>query len=130
MRVYDEINDFEKLLIDDYYIIGKFFYYISKEEQLKRFKDREKNFLKRWKIIDEDWCNCEKWDEYVEVMEDMFEKISKLNVKWYIIESNDKLYVCVKMLKIIILFIEDYFLEYGIELFFYYYEMKEDIEVL
>ena len=74
MRAYDEINDFEKLLTDDHYIIGKFFYHISKEEQLKRFKDREKNPLKRWKITDEDWRNREKWDEYVEAMEDMFEK--------------------------------------------------------
>ena len=46
MRAYDEINDFEKLLTDDHYIIGKFFYHISKEEQLKRFKDREKSFEK------------------------------------------------------------------------------------
>ncbi|MGR5997388.1 hypothetical protein ACT7DF_17315 [Bacillus cereus] len=38
---------------------------MSKEEQLKRFKDREKNPLKRWKITDEDWRNREKWDEYV-----------------------------------------------------------------
>ena len=74
MRAYDEINDFEKLLTDDHYIMGKFFYHISKEEQLKRFKDREKNPLKRWKITDEDWRNREKWDEYVEAMEDMFEK--------------------------------------------------------
>ena len=73
-RAYDEINDFEKLLTDDHYIIGKFFYHISKDEQLKRFKDRENNPLKRWKITDEDWRNREKWDEYVEAMEEMFEK--------------------------------------------------------
>ncbi len=46
-RAYDEINDFEKLLTDDHYIIGKFFYHISKDEQLKRFKDRENNPLKK-----------------------------------------------------------------------------------
>ena len=46
MRAYDEINDFEKLLTDDHYIIGKFFYHISKDEQLKRFKDREQSFEK------------------------------------------------------------------------------------
>ncbi len=56
-------------------------------------------------------------------------KTSKPNAKWHIIESNDKLYARVKTLKIIISFIEDYFLEHGIELP-YYYEMKEDIEVL
>ncbi|HFK1425320.1 MULTISPECIES: polyphosphate kinase 2 family protein [Bacillus cereus group] len=124
-RAYDEINDFEKLLTDDHYIIGKFFYHISKDEQLKRFKDRENNPLKRWKITDEDWRNREKWDEYVEAMEDMFEKTNKSNAKWQIIASNDKLYARLKTLKVIISLIEDYFVEHGIELPSYYYEMKE-----
>lgn len=55
--------------------------------------------MKRWKITDEDWRNREKWDEYVEAMEDMFERTSKQNAKWHIIESNDKLYARVKTLK-------------------------------
>ncbi len=57
--------------------------------------------MKRWKITDEDWRNREKWDEYVEAMEDMFEKTSKPNAKWHIIESNDKLYARVKTLKLL-----------------------------
>ncbi|MFB6728592.1 polyphosphate kinase 2 family protein [Bacillus mobilis] len=124
-RAYDEINDFEKLLTDDHYIVGKFFYHISKDEQLKRFKDRENNPLKKWKITDEDWRNREKWDEYVEAMEDMFEKTNKPNAKWQIIASNDKLYARLKTLKVIISLIEDYLLEHNIELPSYYHEIKE-----
>lgn len=124
-RAYGEINDFEKLLTDDHYIIGKFFYHISKDEQLKRFTERENNPLKRWKITDEDWRNREKWDEYVEAMEDMFENTNKPNAKWHIIASNDKLYARLKTLKVIISLIEDYFLEHNIELPSYYNEIKE-----
>ncbi|PEF23194.1 UDP-galactose-lipid carrier transferase [Bacillus pseudomycoides] len=127
-RAYDEINDFEKLLTDDHYIVAKFFYHISKDEQLVRFKDREKNPLKRWKIADEDWRNREKWDEYARAMEEMFEKTDKPNARWNIIASNDKLYARVKTLKVIISLIEDYFLQHRIELPSYYYEMKEEKE--
>ena len=52
-------------------------------------------------------------------------KTNKPNAKWHIIESNDKLYARVKTLKVIISLIEDYFVEHGIELPSYYYEMKE-----
>ncbi|WP_242145771.1 MULTISPECIES: polyphosphate kinase 2 family protein [unclassified Bacillus cereus group] len=125
-RAYDEINDFEKLLTDDHYIVGKFFYHISKDEQLKRFKERENNPLKRWKITDEDWRNREKWEEYVEATEEMFEKTNQPNAEWHIIASNNKLYARVKTLKVMISLIEDYFLEHGIELPSYYYEIKEE----
>lgn len=125
-RAYDEINDFEKLLTDDHYIVSKFFYHISKDVQLERFKDREKNPLKQWKITDEDWRNREKWDEYALAMEDMFAKTDKPNARWNIIPSNDKMFARLKTLKIIISLIEDYFLEHDIELPSYYQEMKEE----
>ncbi|MEJ9149248.1 UDP-galactose-lipid carrier transferase, partial [Bacillus thuringiensis] len=80
------------------------------------FKDRENNPLKRWKITDEDWRNREKWDEYVEAMEEMFEKTNRPNAKWQIIASNDKLYARLKTLKVIISLIEDYLVEHNIEL--------------
>ncbi len=69
----------------------------------------------------------EKWDEYAEAMEDMFEKTDKPNASWNIIASNDKLYAHVKTLKVIISLIEDYFVEHGIELPPYYHEMKENM---
>ena len=61
-RAYDEINDFERGLADEGMILVKFWLHISSEEQLKRFKKREKDPLKSWKLTDEDWRNREKRD--------------------------------------------------------------------
>lgn len=73
-RAYDEINSFEKMWTDEGAILLKFFLTLDKDEQLKRFKDREQNVDKQWKITDEDWRNREKWDLYVEASHDMIEK--------------------------------------------------------
>ena len=65
-RAYDEINAFEKMWTDEGAIILKFFLTLDKDERLKRFKDRQNNVDKQWKITDEDWRNRDKWDLYVE----------------------------------------------------------------
>ena len=62
MRAYSEINDFEEQLARHNIVVVKFWLTISKEEQLRRFKEREKTGFKRFKITDEDWRNREKWD--------------------------------------------------------------------
>ena len=72
-RASDEINQFEKMWTDEGTIILKFFLCLDKDEQLKRFKDRENNPDKQWKITEEDWRNREKWDEYLEASHDMIE---------------------------------------------------------
>src|SRR5436190_2397358 len=59
-RAYDEINSFERTLADEGMILIKFWMHISGDEQLKRFKRREKDPLKSWKLTDEDWRNREK----------------------------------------------------------------------
>ena len=71
-RASDEINQFEKMWTDEGTIILKFFLCLDKDEQLKRFKDRENNPDKQWKITEEDWRN-RKWDEYLEASHDMIE---------------------------------------------------------
>ena len=60
LRAYDEINGFERTLADEGMILIKFWLHISAEEQLKRFKRREKDPLKSWKLTEEDWRNREK----------------------------------------------------------------------
>ncbi len=64
MRAYGEINDFEEQLVRHETVVVKFWLAISKDEQLRRFKEREKIGFKRFKITDEDWRNREKWDAY------------------------------------------------------------------
>jgi hypothetical protein len=75
-RAYGEINDFERMLTDDGAIIVKIYMHISKEEQLFRFKRREADPMKHWKINEEDWRNRKKWEQHNEAAEDMFDKTS------------------------------------------------------
>ena len=59
-RAYDEISGFERTLAAEGMIIIKFWLQVSPDEQLKRFRARENDPLKSWKITDEDWRNREK----------------------------------------------------------------------
>ena len=98
-RAYTEINDFEHELADAGTIIVKFWLQISKEEQLRRFKEREKIAFKRFKITEEDWRNREKWDAYQQAICDMVERTSTANARWTLIEANDKNFARVKILR-------------------------------
>lgn len=98
---YQEINEFEKQLSDWGAVIVKFWINIDKDEQYRRFKERENTPSKRWKITDEDWRNREKWDEYEKAVDRMIEKTSTEFAPWTVIEGNDKKYARIKALKTI-----------------------------
>ena len=98
-RAYDEINDFERLLSDDGAVIVKIYLHISKDEQLFRFKRRESDPYKHWKINDEDWRNRRKWDEHNKAAEDMFEKTSTDDAPWYVVAANYKWFARVKIVR-------------------------------
>lgn len=98
-RAYEEINQFEKALTDDGNIILKFWIQVSNEEQLKRFKERQEDPYKKWKLTDEDWRNRDKWSLYVNAANDMFDKTDKKNAPWILIEGNDKKYARIQVLK-------------------------------
>jgi polyphosphate:AMP phosphotransferase len=76
LRAYAEINDFEQQLTANGVVLVKFWLAISKDEQLRRFQDREKTSYKRYKITDEDWRNREKWDAYAIAVGDMVDRTS------------------------------------------------------
>ena len=98
-RAYDEINNFEHLLTDGNYIIIKFWIHIDKEEQLNRFNARAQDPYKAWKLTDEDWRNREKFDDYVTIADEMFEKTDSENAPWVLISGNDKYYARIQILK-------------------------------
>jgi polyphosphate:AMP phosphotransferase len=101
-RAYSEINDFEEQLTQYGKIaLFKFWLHISKDEQLNRFKERESNPLKQYKITEEDWRNREKWDLYKDAVDDMVAKTSTDIAPWYIIAANDKKYARIEVLKTI-----------------------------
>ena len=107
MRAYSEINDFEAQLVRHNIIVVKFWLSISKDEQLKRFKEREEVAFKHFKITPEDWRNREKWDEYEQAVCDMVDRTSTEIAPWTLIEANDKNFSRIKILKTLCERIED-----------------------
>jgi polyphosphate kinase 2 (PPK2 family) len=105
-RAYDEILQFERSLALEGMIIIKFWLHISDEEQLKRFKRREKDPLKAWKLTDEDWRNREKRDAYSKAVEDMVERTDHQLGRWHLVEGDSKRYARVKVLETLIADIE------------------------
>jgi len=99
MRAYHEINDFEAQLVRHQTVIVKFWLTISKEEQLRRFKAREKIGFKRFKITEEDWRNRDKWDAYELAIGDMVDRTSTEAAPWTLVEANDKNFARIKVLK-------------------------------
>ena len=85
-RAYGEMLDMEKQIYDHGSLILKFFVTIDKDEQLKRFKDRQRNPDKQYKITDEDWRNREKWDQYIDAMNEMLERTNSNYAPWIIVE--------------------------------------------
>jgi polyphosphate:AMP phosphotransferase len=96
---YLQINHFEEQLTDHGIILQKFWLHISPEEQLERFRDREKTPWKMHKITDEDWRNRESWDDYKAAVNDMIAHTSTSNAPWHLIPSNSKPYARIKVLK-------------------------------
>jgi len=99
MRAYSEINDFEAQLVRHNIVVVKFWLTISKDEQLRRFKERETIGFKRFKITDEDWRNRDKWEAYENAVCDMVDRTSTEIAPWTLVEANDKNFARIKILK-------------------------------
>jgi PPK2 family polyphosphate:nucleotide phosphotransferase len=89
-RRYDEINAFEKGLVDGNTHILKFYLHISKQEQLSRFKDRLDDPAKQWKISESDYKEREFWDDYRAAYEDVLSRCSTEQAPWFVIPSDHK----------------------------------------
>lgn len=98
-RAYREINEFEGHLAAFGTVLVKFWLHISKSEQLRRFRDRERTPHKRWKITDEDWRNRAKWDRYEPAVVEMLQRTSTPHAPWTIVEANDKKHARLKTLR-------------------------------
>jgi polyphosphate kinase 2 (PPK2 family) len=98
MRAYREIVDFEHAMVRFGIVVVKLWLAIGKDEQLARFRAREKTPFKRYKITAEDWRNRKKWDEYERAVCDMVDRTSTELAKWHLVEANDKRWARVKVL--------------------------------
>ncbi len=97
-RAFREINDMEEQLVNFGAVLVKFWIHIDKDEQLRRFEEREKTPYKRWKITDDDWRNREKWDLYLDAVNEMLYRTSTKHAPWTVVESNCKLFARLKAL--------------------------------
>jgi polyphosphate kinase 2 (PPK2 family) len=114
-RAYEEIVQFERSLALEGMILIKFWLHISDEEQLRRFKSREKDPLKRWKLTDDDWRNREKRPAYAQAVEDMLERCDHELARWQLVEAESKRYARVKVLETVCAMIETGMRERGFE---------------
>ena len=97
----------ERDLSDAGAIVLKFWMQIDKDEQEKRFKARQENPEKQWKITDEDWRNREKWDQYEEAVNEMLIRTSTPYAPWVVVEGNNKYYARIKVLETVVNAIEE-----------------------
>lgn len=98
-RAYDEMLEFEKQIYDHGTMVLKFFVTIDKDEQYNRFKARENTPDKMYKITDEDWRNRNKWDEYIEAMDEMLDRTDVDYAPWIVVAGNTKKYARIKVME-------------------------------
>jgi polyphosphate:AMP phosphotransferase len=101
MRAYREIVDFEDSLSRSRILVLKFWLAISPDEQLARFRAREKTPFKRFKITKDDWRNRKKWPAYERAVCDMVDRTSTDVAPWHLVEANDKKWARVRVLETI-----------------------------
>ncbi len=98
-RGFNEIHDFETQLKEHGIIVLKLWMQISKEEQLRRFRDREKTDYKRHKINAEDWRNRRKWRAYEVAVGDMLALTDHPGAPWHLVPANNKRFSRLQIIK-------------------------------
>jgi polyphosphate:AMP phosphotransferase len=89
-RAYAEIVEFERQLTEHGLLVAKFWLSVSKEEQLKRFKARDDDPLKRFKVDREDWANRRYYDAYQTAATEMIRRTDADDAKWHVVGADDK----------------------------------------
>ena len=89
-RAYREINDIERMLVEDGTRLAKIFLHITPEEQVHRFRARLTDPLKRWKLSYEDFLNHGRWNDYESAIEEMMEITSTERAPWHLVPANNK----------------------------------------
>ena len=98
-RAYGEIAEFEREMADLGTVVIKFWLHISKEEQLRRFRERDHDRHKRYKIGPDDWRNRKKWPQYEAAVEEMVRRTDRPRAPWVLVEAEDKRYARVRILE-------------------------------
>ena len=94
---YDDINDFERALADDGYVIRKFFFHIARKELRRRYRHVKKDPSRQWRLHDWNRAELRKYDEYAEAAETMLERTGAEWAPWVLVEATDRHWARVKV---------------------------------
>jgi polyphosphate kinase len=90
MEFLREAPEFERMLARDGITLVKFWFSVSRMEQLRRFANRQTDAVKQWKLSPVDLASLDKWDEYTEAKKSMFFFTDLAEAPWTVVKSNDK----------------------------------------
>ena len=100
-RAYEEIVNFERLIVLEGVLLVKFWLHISDEEQLRRFEARQHDPLRVWKITDEDWRNRKRNRDYDAAAEEMFERTDHHLAPWNLVAAEQKKFARVRVVEVL-----------------------------
>jgi len=103
---YRQINDYERYLSENGFVVIKLFLHISKEEQKQRLLDRIDDKSKNWKFSQADLLEREYWEKYMECYEKMLENTNTSHNPWYIVPGDKKWYARLVISEIIVKHLE------------------------
>jgi polyphosphate kinase 2 (PPK2 family) len=106
-RAYPQIVEFEAGLAAEGLVLLKFWLHVSEDEQLRRFRARESDPLKRWKLTGEDWRNLSRRADYEQAVEEMLARTDHAPAPWHVVAAESKPYARVAVLETVISAIED-----------------------
>jgi polyphosphate kinase 2 len=90
-RFFRQAPAFERMLIDDGITLVKYWFSVSQAEQERRFQDRARDPMKRWKLSSIDLEGRTRWDDYSKARDDMFAHCDTPDSPWWVVEDDDKL---------------------------------------
>ena len=105
-RHYDQINEFEELLTESGTKVVKFFLHISKDEQLRRFKQRLDDPARQWKISESDYSERTLWADYEEAFEAALGQCSTEAAPWFVVPADHKWFRDLAVARIIVAALE------------------------
>ena len=114
-RAYDEIVSFEQGLCGEGMVLVKFWLHISEAEQLRRYRARERDPLKQWKLTDEDWRNLAHRPDYERAVADMLRHTDHESAPWNLIPAESKPYARLAVLEAVIGALERGLRDFGLE---------------
>jgi polyphosphate kinase len=97
-----EVPEFEAMLVRSGIHLVKFWFSVSRSEQLTRFVVRQIDPVRQWKLSPSDLASLDRWDEYTEAKEAMFAATDTPHAPWTVVKSNDKKRARLEALRVVL----------------------------